>query len=225
MKAKTLFAMTAIGAMALGMVAAAPSMDPKEKTPAPAPTAEPKKVDGAAVGSAAPDFTLTDTDGKTVKFSEIAKDKIVVIEWFNPECPFVKKHHEKNPTFANLFKEFSPKGVVFLAINSGAPGKEGAGKEISAKFKKDWKIEYPVLIDESGDVGRAYGAKVTPHMFIVGKDGKVAYNGAIDNDRSAAKPGDVNYVRKALNEILTGSSVTEASNAPYGCSVKYGAKK
>ncbi len=181
---------------------------------------------GVQPGDIAPDFSLPSTDGTTVKLADLIKGKkALVIEWYNPGCPFVVKHHETFPTFANLHKEFAGKDVAFVAINSGAPGKEGAGKEANAKSKTEWKIQYPILLDESGQTGRAYGAKTTPHVFIVTPDMKVAYAGAIDNDRSASKAGTVNYAQKALNEILAGSSVSEASTAPYGCSVKYDNKK
>lgn len=219
MTVKSLFAMVSIGALALGMAAMSPTMDPPKDKPA---GEQPKAAEGAAVGTTAPDFTLTDTDGKTIKLSEVGKGKIVVIEWFNPECPIIVGHHEKG-TFAKLQKDYMPKGIVFLAINSSGPGKEGNGKEKNAKARANWKMEYPVLIDEDGKIGKAYGAKCTPHMFIIGKDGKVAYNGAIDNG-SAAKPGATNYVAKALDEMLAGGSVTETSNRPYGCGIKWASK-
>jgi peroxiredoxin len=187
-----------------------------------------KKAATAKVGEKAPDFTLTDTDGKTVKLADLLADKdtkAVVIEWFNPECPFVVKQHEKNTTMPDTYKAFKDKGVKWVAINSGAPGKEGAGKELNAKMKKQWNIEYPILLDESGEVGRAYEAKTTPHMFVIKKDGVLAYAGAIDNDKSAAKAGDKNHVKNALESVLKGETVAESETKPYGCSVKYGAKK
>ncbi|MCE2966743.1 MAG: thioredoxin family protein [Phycisphaerales bacterium] len=211
-----------VGVMNLGSPAIAQNMSDGVKQEAPK---EKPKAGGIKPGDMAPDFSLTDTEGKTYRLADVLKadgTKAVVIEWFNPECPFVVKHHSKNPTFANLHKEFSGKGVTFMAINSGAPGKQGHGKELNQKMRTEWKIQYPVLIDEDGKVGRAYGARTTPHMFIVTPDGKVAYAGAIDNNRSADKAGDVNYVSKALNEVLAGQTVSEASTNPYGCSVKYG---
>lgn len=186
-----------------------------------------KKSEGVQPGDMAPAFTLTDTDGKTVKLADLLADKdtkAVVIEWFNPGCPFIVKHHKTNTTFADLYKEFNTKGVKFVAINSSAVGQEGHGKELNAKMKKEWNIEYPILLDESGATGKAYGAKTTPHCFVIGKDGKVAYNGAIDNDTSVAKAGSKNFVKNALDETIKGTNVTEASNKPYGCSVKYSKK-
>jgi peroxiredoxin len=187
-------------------------------------SAQPGKKDkapaGATVGSEAPAFTLTDTDGKSHNLSDF-KGKIVVIEWFNPECPFIVKHHKVNPTFNNLFSEYNSKGVVFLAINSSAKGKQGNGKDLNAKMKTDYKMEYPILMDEDGKVGMAYGAKTTPHVFIIGTDGKIAYNGAIDNNTDVKKAGDKNYAKMALDEMLAGKPVTTAETKPYGCSVKY----
>jgi peroxiredoxin len=184
---------------------------------------------GVQPGDMAPDFSLTDTDGKTVDMASLIKGKkALVVEWFNPGCPFVVKHHEKNTTFADLYAKYSTQDVAFVAINSSAPGKEGHGLELNKKMKEEWKIAYPILMDESGEIGRAYGAKTTPHMFVISTDPKgthtIVYAGAIDNDRSATKAGDINYVAKALDAVLKGESVETASTTPYGCSVKYGKK-
>src|SRR5690606_9265468 len=150
----------------------------------------------AKVGEKAPAFTLTDTDGNTVNLSDF-EGKVVVLEWFNPECPYVVKHHEANSTMADLANEFVSKDVVWVAINSGAPGKHGAGLEASKAAKDKWDISYPILIDETGQVGKSYGAKTTPHMYIIDKDGTLKYAGAIDNNPSAKDLGDVNFVRQA----------------------------
>lgn len=231
MKTKNLWSLLCVGTLALGVVAFTPSTligqgEPKAPaTNAPAADTKPAAPAAkAAPGSIAPDFTLTDLDGKKVKLSDLVKTpgtKAVVLEWFNPECPFVVKHHKLNPTFSTLQKEFASKGVIFVAINSSATGKQGYGKDKNIAARKDFKMEYNVLLDESGEVGKLYDAKTTPHMFIITPDSKIAYNGAIDNNRSADKPGDVNYVSKALKEILAGKPVSEAQTRPYGCSVKY----
>jgi peroxiredoxin len=188
-----------------------------------------KAISGGGVkpGDIAPPFSLTDTEGKAVDLASLLKDgdKIIVLEWFNPDCPFVVKHHEKNPTFKNLHEKWKDKGVTFLAINSGATGQQGHGKDRNEKAKKEYEIGYPVLLDESGDVGRLYGAQRTPHMFVIGKTGKVEYVGAIDNNRSADKPGDINYVDQALTELTSGSNVSTKETEAYGCSVKYAKKK
>lgn len=178
-----------------------------------------KKSQGATVGQKAPDFTLTCTDGKEHKLADL-KGKIVVLEWFNPECPGIVQHHKTAKTFNDLHKDFKDKGVVFLAINSGAPGKQGYGKELNKQKAKEFDLTFPILLDESGTVGKAYGAKTTPHCFIIDKDGILVYNGAIDNGRMN-KNGDKNYVREALDQVVKGETVTTPETKPYGCSVKY----
>lgn len=181
-----------------------------------------EKKAGAEIGAKAPDFTLTDTDGKTVKLADFA-GKIVVLEWFNPECPVIVRHHKNATTFNDLHKEFSEKGVVFLAINSSGKGLQGNGLELNKQKKTEFNLPFPVLLDESGEVGRAYGAKTTPHCFIINKDGTLAYNGAVDNDTSD-KANAKNYVANALNQLIRGETVTEAKTKPYGCGVKYAKK-
>lgn len=176
---------------------------------------------GVKVGDMAPDFTLTGTDGKTYTLSEwTQKGNIVVLEWFNAECPYCVKHG-KDGTMKKIVDDYAGKGVVMLGINSGGKGKQGHGKDGWAV--KEWSLNYPILNDETGKTGKAYGAKTTPHMYIVGKDGKIAYMGAIDNNRKGdVKEGEVvNYVRQALDQIIKGETVTEPSTKPYGCSVKY----
>ncbi|TVQ60079.1 MAG: thioredoxin family protein [Phycisphaerales bacterium] len=176
----------------------------------------------AKVGEAAPDFTLTCTDGKAHTLSDYTKDgKIVVLEWFNVGCPFVVKHHERHRTMSTLAKDFKDKDVVWLAVVSSAPGTQGHGLELNREYKKKWEIAYPILIDEPGKVGRAYEARTTPHMYIIDKTGTLVYAGAIDNNRSATELGDVNYVRQALKQVVAGETVTESMTRPYGCSVKY----
>lgn len=174
-------------------------------------------------GETAPDFKLKDTEGKDVSLAALTKEgKTVVLQWFNPDCPFVVMHYEKGAkTFIDLASKYKDKNVVVLGINSGAKGKQGAGLERNQKAVKDWKINYPILMDESGTVGKAYNAKNTPLTVIIGKDGKIAYYGAIDDADGASGPGKNNYAVKALDEILGGKSVTTASTKPYGCNVKY----
>lgn len=176
------------------------------------------------VGSAAPDFSLADAKGKTHSVSEY-KGKWVVLEWFNPECPFVKKHYLSG-NMQKLQKEFTGKGVVWMSIDSSAPGKEGnLTPEAASKQMDDWKIDASaLLLDPEGKAGQAYGAKNTPHMFVINPEGKIVYEGAID-DRASANPADIakatNYVRAALDEAMAGKPVTTANTKPYGCSVKY----
>lgn len=176
----------------------------------------------AVVGEPAPGFTLVDTDGKTVTLTDLLDGKhVVVLEWFNPGCPFILKHHQQHRTMDDLAARYRERGVIWLAINSAAPGKQGAGLEINRKAKEDFKMGFPILLDEGGDVGRAYGAKTTPHMFVIAPDGKLAYAGAIDDDRSPSTLGKANHVADAVEALLAGKPVPVKETQPYGCSVKY----
>jgi len=181
-------------------------------------------ADSPAVGSNAPDFSASDSNGKTQSVSQY-KGKYVVLEWFNPECPFVKKHYGGG-NMQKLQKEFTDKGVVWLAIDSSAPGKEGnlTAEQANAKIS-EWKGNASALVlDPDGKAGRAYGAKNTPHMFIIDPEGKVIYEGAIDS-KASPNPADIptstNYVKVALDEAMAGKKVSNANTKPYGCSVKY----
>jgi peroxiredoxin len=179
-------------------------------------------VAGLAPGDQAPAFTLTDTEGTEHTLQAyLDEGKTVVIEWFNPDCPFIKKHHANHKTMNETFAGAKDHGVVWLAINSSAPGKQGHGLDRNKKAVEEYEMPFPVLLDESGEVGRAYGAKTTPHMFIIAADGTIAYNGAIDSDRSADKLGDTNYVAVALKEMAAEKKISTAESKPYGCSVKY----
>jgi len=168
----------------------------------------------------APDFTLKNYDGTTVRLSDY-KGKIVVLEWLNYDCPFAKYAHEHKPTMADLAEKYRKKGIVWLAINST----NYATKKQNKAFAAGHEIRYPILDDHLGKTGRAYGAKTTPHMFIVDAKSKIVYNGAIDNTPLGRKPDGgkevVNYVDRALAEILAGRQVTIKKTAPYGCTVKY----
>jgi len=178
----------------------------------------------AEVGKEAPNFTLTDLGGeKHALNSFIEDDKVVVLEWFNPGCPFVQKHYEGDAnTMNDIAEEFKDDGVVWLRINSGAPGKQGHGVEKNKKVAEKWDIDGPILVDEDGKVGRAYGAKRTPEMFIIDREGVIRYHGAIDdNPRPSLSGEETNYVREALREVLAGETVSTAQTRPYGCSVKY----
>ncbi len=212
-RTRTLFAgLTTAFALALGAVA----------INSPAIADDHGQQTEAEVGKKAPDFELTDIFGKTHKLSDYTEEgKVVVLEWFNPDCPFVVKHHSLNKTMYDLYTEHSDNGMVWLAINSGAPGKQGAGLERNRRAHKEYGIEYPILLDESGTVGRMYGAKTTPHMYIIDKDGVLRYAGAIDNNRSARQLGEVNYVEQALGQLLAGKPISQTTSRPYGCSVKY----
>jgi len=181
-------------------------------------------ADVPPVGSAAPDFSLKDTKGETHSLNQY-KGKYVVLEWFNPECPFVKKHYGSD-NMQKLQKEFTDKGVVWLTIDSSAEGKEGyVSADQANKIMTQWKThQTALLIDPDGVAGKAYGSKNTPNMVIINPDGKIIYEGAIDSKASpnpADIPSSTNYVKSALEESLAGKPVSNAQTKPYGCSVKY----
>lgn len=172
----------------------------------------------------APAFTLTAADGAEHSLSDF-DGKIVVLEWVNHGCPFVVKFYSGGHMQA-LQKEMVEQGVVWLSICSSAPGEQGwMTKEDQLKTITEKGINATaVLIDEDGTVGRAFGARTTPHMFVIDKEGNIAYQGAIDSIRStraADIPNARNYVREAVAALLAGEPVPVAQTQPYGCSVKY----
>ncbi len=181
---------------------------------------EPKKptaTTGAEIGKPAPDFTLKDMDGKEHKLSSL-KGKIVVLEWATHKCPFCLRHY-KEKTMANTYTSFKDKGVVWFAIDSSNWAEKD--KDQIGKWWKEQGSPFPYLLDADGKVGRAFGAKNTPHMFVIDVKGVLAYQGAIDDDPDGTKDKDVNYVADAINALLKGTAVATATTKPYGCSVKY----
>ncbi|MGD9347470.1 MAG: redoxin domain-containing protein [Candidatus Aminicenantes bacterium] len=178
----------------------------------------------APVDKPAPDFSCNDSKGVTHTLSSY-KGKIVVLEWLNHDCPFVKKHYGTG-NMQKLQKVYTGRGVIWLSVISSAPGKQGFCTPDKANDLTRVKNAHPtaVLLDPLGTVGKKYDAKTTPHMFIIDNEGTLVYNGGIDNKRST-DPLDVdratNYVAKALNELLAGEEVSTKTSAPYGCSVKY----
>lgn len=179
----------------------------------------------AEIGRPAPDFTLSDIDGASHKLSDF-KGKIVVLEWNNPDCPIVHKHYDSG-NLPHLQKTHMAKGVVWLLINSGAPGKEGA--DYTSAQIKSWLEERDsnptaYLRDSDGAVGHLYGAKTTPHLFVIDANGVLVYEGAIDSIRSADAadiPRAENYVSEALQSVEAGLQVAKPATQPYGCPVKY----
>lgn len=178
----------------------------------------------AAVGEAAPDFTLKDVQGAPHTLSGL-KGKWVVLEWVNYDCPFVRKHYGSG-NMPKLQKTYTGKGVTWLSVNSSAPGKQGnfTSAEIQERAKGFGAAFSAYLVDADGSVGRAYGAKTTPHIFVIDPAGKLVYAGGID-DKPSTDVADIatakNFVSAALDEALAGKPITVSTSTPYGCSVKY----
>lgn len=174
-------------------------------------------------GSDAPDFTLTDVHGNAHAL-KAHQGKIVVLEWTNYDCPFVRKFYSVG-AMQKLQEKLTGKGVVWMSINSSAPGKQGNfSKDVWLKRMEKAGVKVPVLLDADGAVGRAYGAATTPHMFVIDAEGKIAYQGAIDSKRSV-NSDDIenadNYVKAAVMSLLDGKAVEVTDTKSYGCSVKY----
>lgn len=170
---------------------------------------------GAAVGDTAPDFTLPDLKGAQVTLSKI--EGVRVLEWVNPDCPFVQRHYTAG-TMKKLAADYGAKGVTWLTINST----NYMTAEANQKFAEAHALTQTILLDPSGAVGHLYGAATTPHMFVIDAGGKIVYAGAIDSDpRGTGGAAVTNYVAAALDELLAGKPVTTSETTPYGCSVKY----
>lgn len=208
-------------------------------SPLPAPNAPPVPVAApvapdakAELGKPAPDFQLTDVAGKAIKLSEL-KGKTVVLEWFNPDCPFVK-YARGEGELKTMASKLMGDQLAWLSINSSAPGKQGNGVERNRAAIDEYKITNTLLLDETGAVGKAYGAEKTPHLFVIGKDGNLIYRGAVDNAPigkvDAARPklpdtkeGElVNYVNAALDDYTAKKALRLPETPAYGCSIKYG---
>ena len=179
----------------------------------------------ATIGEAAPGFTLTSSEGKDVSLSDYA-GKTVILEWTNHDCPFVKKHYTSG-NMQDLQGAYTEDDTVWLSIISSAPGKQGHVSPAEARELTTSRGAKPthVLFDPTGDVGRNYGAKTTPHMYVIDDAGTLlAYNGAIDSIRSS-DPADIpkatNYVKTAMTAMAAGEKPSPATTKPYGCSIKY----
>ena len=228
---RTLFSTLMVTALvsACSTPAPAPVDAPEEAAPkaeeqatADKATAEEAATKTAEVGQPAPDFTLTDLDGKEHHLADY-KGKTVVLEWFNPGCPFVVAAHEDGP-LKDMAKTYMDKDVVWLAVNSGAPGKQGHGAETNKEAVAGWGMPNPVLLDESGEVGHLYDAKTTPHMYVIDAEGVLQYAGGLDNAPRNAVPkvGYVAHTQNALDAVLAGEPVSTSKTQAWGCSVKYG---
>jgi peroxiredoxin len=176
------------------------------------------------VGEPAPDFNLMDTSNEQRSLSDY-RDQFVVLEWLNHDCPFVRKHYGSG-NMQQLQKTYTGKDVVWLSISSSAPGKQGyyPADEAGQLTQEKGASPTAVLLDSDGDVGRLYGAKTTPHIFIIDPQGTLIYQGAID-DIASANPADIpnaqNYVQLTLEAAMTGKAVSVSATKSYGCSVKY----
>ena len=176
------------------------------------------------VGSPAPNFTATDSNGKSHSLSHYA-GKYVVLEWTNRGCPYTQKHYSSG-NMQKLQKEWTGRGVIWLTVASSAPGEQGyvTAADENAYLKQANASPTAALLDPNGALGHLYGAKTTPHMFIIDPKGNLIYDGAID-DRASSDPSDIphskNYVAQALTEAMAGKPVSVATSRPYGCSVKY----
>ncbi len=178
----------------------------------------------AIPGEAAPLFSAKDAMGKDQKLADY-KGKWVVLEWFNKDCPFVKKHYSSK-NMQKLQETYTAKGVVWLTVNSSAKGKQGFvdNKQALADAKDRGASPTAIILDSDGSIGKSYGAKTTPHMFVVDPQQKIVYAGAID-DKESTNPKDVpdakNYVSAALDAGMNGKPIATAISKPYGCGVKY----
>lgn len=176
------------------------------------------------LGEVAPDFTLGDSNGQQRSLSEFA-GSTVVLEWFNPQCPFVRKHYDSG-NMQGLQKKYTSQKIVWLSIDSSAPGKQGhlLPEEANHFIEEKNLHSTAVLLDPEGAIGKLYGAKTTPHIFIINAKGELIYQGAID-DTPSFDPADIttakNYVEEILSSILAGETVSPTATKSYGCSVKY----
>lgn len=205
-----------LGLVMLAAAIVAGGCDRREPAAQPSQAAEP--ADAAVVQAAdlAPDFTLTDHHGQSHTLSDY-RGQCVVLEWINPECPFVVRHHETKTTMADLAAAYADDGVVWLAINTTAHFDQAKNKAAV----ENWNIPFPVLNDNDGTVGRQYGATRTPEMVIIDPSGRIVYHGAIDDDPRGNKDQVVNYVQQALDALLAGQPVSVARTDPYGCTIKW----
>ncbi|MBN1869219.1 MAG: thioredoxin family protein [Candidatus Omnitrophica bacterium] len=184
----------------------------------------PRQTAALTVGEQAPDFTAVDINGQEQSWSAY-KGKYVVLEWFNFDCPFVKKHYESG-NMQRLQKKYTEQGIIWISICSSAAGKQGYynPQELSRLAQEKGANATAVIQDADGAIGRLYGAKTTPHMFIIAPLGRLVYDGAIDSIPGTDQEeiaGAINYVQEALNALLQGRSVAVGLTKSYGCSVKY----
>jgi peroxiredoxin len=207
--------------------------DKPAATPTPAAPAKPAEVVAAVamLGQPAPDFTLSDSDGLAHTLTAL-RGKTVVLEWFNPDCPFAKFAHQKGPLKDMAVRVARP-DLVWLSINSGGPGKQGNGVPRNKQARGEYAMQNAILLDETGKVGRLYGAEKTPHLFVIDPKGVLVYRGGLDNapmgEVDPARPrlegtepgAHINYVDAALEDLAHGRALRLSETPAYGCSVKY----
>lgn len=213
-----------------------PTASAQEEPEQPRPDPKPAAASTAAVavaelGKPAPDFALLDTTRKTYKLSEL-RGKTVVLEWFNPDCPFVRFAHGQG-VLKDLAQREARSDLVWLSVNSAGPDKQGHGATRNQQALTDYAMKNPVLLDEEGKVGRAYGAAKTPHLFVIDPKGVLVYRGGVDNapmgevDPARPRPQGVpqgervDYLQNALEDLRAGRPLRLTDTPPYGCSVKY----
>lgn len=225
---KRILAVALVAAFGLGLVARA--LEPiapfgaqhekdKEKKDSKESKKDEKGPTTAELGKPAPDFALQDVNGKTVKLSDY-KGKIVVLEWFNADCPYCQYVYGDTGPLKDLPERMTKQGIVWLSINTG----NSANAEAAKKFMEAHKMTTPMLLDADGKVGTAYAAKTTPHCYVIDEKGVLRYRGALDNapmGKVADKEAKTNYVETAINELKNGKAVTTTETKSYGCSVKY----
>jgi len=192
-------------------------------TPPPALAGDaPEAPEFATVGELAPPFTLRDLDNKEVKLEDF-EGQVVVLEWFNPDCPFVKFAHGETEPLRELPTRLTDDGAVWLAINSGAHGKQGNGLQRNREALEEYAIDYPVLLDESGAVGRRYQATSTPHIYIIDEEGTLVYRGALDSTPMGRGNGaPLDHALDAFESVKADKPVPTPETRPYGCNIKYG---
>lgn len=206
------FILLAVLALSVTVLIGCGSREPAEES-----STKTSKESETAVARKAPEFKLNSFDGRTISLSDY-RGKIVVLEWFNYECPFVLRHYGNKSTMIGLANQYRDRNVTWLSINSTSH----ATPEANIEFAQKRNLPYPILDDRSGRVGRAYGAKTTPHIYVIDTKGGIAYQGAIDNNETGRKTqGIINYVDKALTELAAGKQVSTTDTMPYGCTIKY----
>jgi peroxiredoxin len=181
-----------------------------------------QEMQHAQLGALAPDFSLKDTENTTHTLSDLTRrGKIVVLEWFDPDCPYVQKHHVRFDTWEKLWTRYRDQQVEFLAINSTRGDEEAASLERNYDAREAMKIQYPLLLDPTGQVGRAYNATCSSQVAVIDRRGILVYTGAIDDDSSAQTRGSVNYLALALDAVLASRPVDTPTTRPYGCPIRY----